>query len=63
MQNLYSVRMHGIGIYEFHAGSDSAAKKIAQERYETYSDLVRYTTVGEYLRTSKVTVSLGASHA
>ena len=55
--------MHGIGIYEFHAGSDSMAKKIAQERYESYSDLVRYTSAGEYLKTNKVTVSLGASHA
>ena len=62
MQNSYSVRMHGIGIYEFHASSDKEAKKIASDRYESYTDLVRYTTAGEYLKTNKVTVSLGASN-
>lgn len=40
MQNHYAVKHFGITIYDFHADNDKQAKKIANNRFGDYEQLI-----------------------
>lgn len=44
MQKHYAVKEMGITIYDFHADNDQQAKKIADNRFGDYEQLICYSS-------------------